>query len=114
MDFRSHFLFYVIFNCLLAYSVLFWAIVALAFLLQTIVSPDIILFSNIFFKTFSQFIGENFDPAISLAFVLCVVFSLTENPELLALHTRQQKGIIYKGGNSVTVTGWIKCLLCLI
>ncbi|KAF8228581.1 hypothetical protein L208DRAFT_1290829, partial [Tricholoma matsutake] len=61
------------------------------------------------FAEFSQFIKENFDSTISLASVLCMVFSLTENPELLALHARQQKGQ-FCGENSVTVSGWMKCL----
>jgi len=38
-----------------------------------------------------------------------MVFSLTENPELLALYARQQKSR-FEGKNSVAVTAWIKCL----
>jgi hypothetical protein len=52
---------------------------------------------------------DNFNSGISLASVLCMVFSITENPELLALHARQQKGR-FSGENSVAVTAWIKCL----
>ena len=44
-----------------------------------------------------------------MASVLCILFSLTENPELLALHARQQKAR-YEDENSINVTGWIKCL----
>jgi len=66
-------------------------------------------FPDIPFDEFSQFIQKNFDSTISLASVLCILFSLTENPELLALHARQQKGR-YEGENSINVTGWIKCL----
>ena len=38
-----------------------------------------------------------------------MVFSLTDNPELLALHARQQKGR-FEGENSIAVTAWIKSL----
>ena len=84
-------------------------ILILAFLPQTIASPEMMPFPDIPFDEFSQFIQENFDSTISLASVLCILFSLTENPGLLALHARQQKGR-YEGENSITVTGWIKCL----
>ena len=84
-------------------------ILVLAFLPHTIASPEIMPFPDIPFDEFSQFIQENFDSTISLASVLCILFSLTENPGLLALHARQQKGR-YEGKNSITVTGWIKCL----
>ena len=66
-------------------------------------------FPDIAFGEFSQFIQEHFNSGISLASVLCILFSITENPELLTLHARQQKGR-YKGENSITVTAWIKCL----
>ena len=81
----------------------------LAFLPLVAASPDTIPFPNISFDLFSQFIKDNFSSTISLASVLFMIFSLTENPELLALHARQQKSR-FDGENSIAVTAWIKCL----
>ena len=82
---------------------------ALAFLPLVAASPDTIPFPNISFDLFSQFVKDNFSSTISLASVLYMVFSLTENPELLALHARQQKSR-FESETSVAVTAWIKCL----
>jgi hypothetical protein len=98
-----------IFNLLQTFSIIFWAIAALAFLPQAAALPEMMPFPDIAFGEFSQVIQEHFDSGISLASVLCILFSITENPELLALHARQQKGR-YEGENSITVTAWIKCL----
>jgi hypothetical protein len=46
---------------------------------------------------------ENFKSSISLASLLFMVFSLTENPELLTLHARQQKAR-FEGEHSITAT----------
>ena len=66
-------------------------------------------FSNISFQDFNHFINHNFHANITLASVLCILFSMTENPELLNLHARQQNAQ-FKGERSIAVTGWIKCL----
>jgi hypothetical protein len=57
-------------------------------------------FPDIPFAEFSQFILEIFSPAISLASVLCMLFSITENPDLLA----------FKGENKTSISAWIRCL----
>ena len=98
-----------IFNLLQALQIFLWPITVLALLPLVTASPDTIPFPNVSFDLFSQFIMNNFSSTISLASVLYMVFSLTENPELLALHARQQKGR-FEGENSVAVTAWIKCL----
>jgi hypothetical protein len=85
----------------------------LAFLPLIAASPDTIPFPNISFDLFSQFVKDNFSSTISLALVLYMVFSLNENPELLALHARQQKGR-FASENSIAVTAWIKCLSWMI
>ncbi len=85
----------------------------LAFLPLVTASPDTIPFPNISFDLFSQFVKDNFSSTISLTSVLYMVFSLTENPELLALHARQQNGR-FTGENSVAVTAWIKDLSRMI
>jgi len=98
-----------VFNLLQALWIIFWPVMALAFLPLVAASPDTIPFPNISFDLFSQFVKDNFSSTISLASVLYMVFSLTENPELLALHARQQKSR-FESENSVAVTAWIKCL----
>ena len=66
-------------------------------------------FPDITFKEFSQFIGQHFSSKISLSTVLVILFSLTENPDLLNLHARQQY-VQSEGENQVAISGWIKGL----
>ena len=47
-------------------------------------------FPDITFKVFSGFIKENFSSHITLSTVLLVLFSLTDNTDLLNLHAQQQ------------------------
>ena len=70
-------------------------------------------FPDITFKEFSQFIGQHFSSKISLSTVLVILFSLTENPNLLNLHARQQY-VQSEGENQVAILGWIKGLACAI
>jgi len=66
-------------------------------------------FPDITFKDFSQFIGQHFSSKISLSTVLVILFSLTENPDLLNLHARQQY-VHCEGENQIVLSGWIKGL----
>lgn len=66
-------------------------------------------FPNITFKAFSEFIKQQFSSNISLSTVLVILFSLTENPDLLNLHARQQY-FKCKGEDRTTSSGWIKSL----
>ena len=66
-------------------------------------------FPSIPFATFSQFIQQNFSSNISLATVLMLLFSMTENVSLLSLHCRQQNASC-RGENSTQASGWIKAL----
>ena len=66
-------------------------------------------FPNITFKIFSQFISQNFSSKISLSAVLVLLFSLTENPELLNLHAWQQY-VQCEGEHCIVASGWIKGL----
>jgi hypothetical protein len=66
-------------------------------------------FPDISFKTFSQFIENNFSSSISLTTVLMILFSMTENTTLLSLHARQQSPI-YSREISTVATGWIRSL----
>lgn len=66
-------------------------------------------FPDIPFKSFSQFITQNFSSKISLAMALVILFSLTENTDLLNLHARQQY-VKCQGEHRVQASGWIKSL----
>ena len=66
-------------------------------------------FPDITFKEFSQFIGQHFSSKISLSTVLVILFSLTENPDLLNLHARQQY-VQCVGENQIALSGWMKGL----
>ena len=88
-----------------------WVMIALFFLPVATAVPKEMLFPDISFVEFSQFITNHFNSTISLASVLCMLFSLTENPDLLTLHARQQNAR-FQGEYSVTATAWI-CSLSL-
>ena len=71
-------------------------------------APSTQPFPDIPFSVFSEFVQETFGSKISLATVLVLLFSMTENPELLNLHARQQHPI--KGENQTSASGWMKSL----
>jgi hypothetical protein len=71
--------------------------------------PEQGLFPDISFKLFSQFVEKEFSSDISLTTVLVVLFSLTENSELLNLHARQQNPAS-PGEKRLKSTGWIQAL----
>ena len=66
-------------------------------------------FPDISFQQFSDFVMQNFNSTISLSSVLVILFSLTENVQLLRLHRRQQVKK-YPGENSTKVSAWIRVL----
>jgi hypothetical protein len=66
-------------------------------------------FPDIPFQLFSTFVENNFSKKVSLATVLTVLFTLTNNPDLLNLHACQQKQV-FKEERSQQVSGWIKVL----
>jgi hypothetical protein len=53
-------------------------------------TPTAGTFPDIPFSVFAQFIEDNFSHRITLTTVLVLLFSLTQNTELLNLHARQQ------------------------
>ena len=63
-------------------------------------------FPDITFNVFSDFISQHFSSRVSLATVLLVLFSLTENPDLLNLHSRQKTSLL-QGENKQSTSGWI-------
>ena len=66
-------------------------------------------FPDVTFKVFSEFVTQNFSSQVSLATVLLVLFSLTENPDLLNLHSRQKRSYV-QGEKKQTTSGWMKSL----
>ncbi|KAF8955746.1 hypothetical protein BDZ97DRAFT_1673198 [Flammula alnicola] len=69
--------------------------------------PQTQAFPDIPFKVFSAFVENTFSSEVSLATVLLVLFSMTENTELLNLHARQQIPE-FDGENHTLATGWIR------
>ena len=69
--------------------------------------PD---FPNITFQSFNHFISSTFHPDISLATVLFLLFSLTENTDLLNLHSRQQQQL-YPSEKVTKYTAWMTALI---
>jgi len=67
-------------------------------------------FPNISFQSFSHLISSTFSSDISLATVLFLLFSLTENSDLLNLHSRQQQQV-YLSERVIKYTGWMKALV---
>ena len=51
---------------------------------------------------------QTFGSDISLATVLLLLFTMTENPELLSLHAHQQHPA--EGENKTVASGWIRSL----
>ena len=66
-------------------------------------------FPNISFKAFNKFVISSFGPQVSLATVLLVLFTMTENSDLLNLHAHQRNPQ-YNGEMKQSSSGWIKAL----
>jgi hypothetical protein len=95
------------------FSIILWLLIvmlALAALPVTKASPTIDApFPTLTFKAFSDFIAQNFSSKIPLSTVLVILFSLTENPDLLSLHMRQQYAKTH-GEKAIATSGWIRAL----
>jgi len=66
-------------------------------------------FPDISFSAFNQIIESTFGSNISLATVLTLLFTITENVDLLNLHFRQQHPE-FQGENKTQTTGWLIAL----
>ena len=66
-------------------------------------------FPDISFSAFHQIIESTFGSNISLATALTLLFTLTENVDLLNLHFRQQHPQ-FQGENKTQTTGWLIAL----
>ena len=67
-------------------------------------------FPNISFQSFSLFISSTFHHDISLATVLLLLFSLTENTDLLNLHSCQGQKL-YPSERASKHNGWMNALV---
>src|SRR6202789_1379312 len=68
-----------------------WSFVLLMGLLPVVsAAPNDDPFSGITFKAFSEFVEQHFSSKISLTTVLVVLFTMTNNSDLLNLNARQQ------------------------
>ena len=83
----------------------------LAFQAMPLVTATPVLddFPDIPFVVFSQWVETHFNPKVTLATVLTVLFSLTENTDLLNLHSRQQHTQSSRECYTA-LSGWIKTL----
>jgi len=66
-------------------------------------------FPDIPFKAFNTFVEQNFSSKIMLTTVLMLLFTMTENTDLLNLHQRQQHPQL-PDENKVDLSSWIKSL----
>src|SRR5882762_9309729 len=77
-----------------------WSFVLLVGLLPVVsAAPNDDPFSGITFRAFSEFVEQHFSSRISLTTVLVVLFTMTNNCDVLNLHGRQQM-----------ISGWLKAL----
>jgi hypothetical protein len=63
-----------------------WMALAFAFIPLVSAVPDESQFPNISFKLFNKFVQDNFSSKITLSQVLLVLFTLTDNHDILNLH----------------------------
>jgi len=92
-----------------SFNRVFWILLFLAILPTASALPNESAFPDISFSKFNTFVQRNFSSDVSLATVLMVLFTLTNNPSLLSLHARQQNPAV-AGENKVEITAWIKAL----
>jgi hypothetical protein len=90
-----------------------WSAILLMGLIPVVsASPNHEALSNITFQTFAEFIEENFSSTVSLATVLVTLFTISDNSDLLNLHSRMQHPKMGERGQ--TITAWIKALACAL
>ncbi|KAF8232684.1 hypothetical protein L208DRAFT_1270977 [Tricholoma matsutake] len=90
-------------------QLLLWILIIFNILPTVTALPEESPFPEIPFKLFSQFIQDNFSSKISLSTVLVILFTMTDNTDLLNLHSRQQNPKC-TGEKCVTISSWMRCL----
>src|ERR1700677_4340357 len=86
-----------------------WSFVLLMGLLPVVsAAPNDDPFSGITFKAFSEFVEQHCSSKISLTTVLVVLFTMTNNSDLLNLHACQQHPL--PDEHFQMISGWLKAL----
>jgi hypothetical protein len=96
-----------------SFATIFWALLFLAVLPTVSALPNEGVIPDVTFREFNILVQENFGTDVTLATVLMVLFTLTNNPTLLSLHARQQN-LAVQGENRVGMTAWMKALACAL
>lgn len=89
--------------------ILLWSLLAITFFPVVMALPEQGNFPEMSFKAFASFVDLNFNSKISLSTVLLLLFTMTDNPDLLSLHFRQQHPTC-SGENNTKLSAWIKSL----
>lgn len=97
--------------------ILFWKAIQIPFIwgviflcsIPAVAAKQETPFPNILFKDFSKFVERNFSSSVTLATILMVLFTLSENTDLLSLHFRQRSAE-HVTERSTAATGWIRSL----
>jgi hypothetical protein len=71
-------------------------------------APNQDAISNITFQAFAEFVEQNYSSTVSLATVLVTLFTVTDNSDLLNLHSRMQNPQLNERYHAIS--GWIKAL----
>ena len=90
-----------------------WSAVLLMRLIPVVsAAPNHEALSNITFQVFAEFVEENLSSTVSLATVLVILFTVSDNSDFLNLHSHMQHPKM--GESSKAITGWIKALACAL
>src|SRR6266436_5877445 len=107
-----HFVFWIVLQTLQTLQNLLpfpWSFVLLVGLLPVVsAAPNDDPFSGITFRAFSEFVEQHFSSRISLTTVLVVLFTMTNNSDVLNLHARQQHPL--PDERQQMISGWLKAL----
>ncbi|KIM83350.1 hypothetical protein PILCRDRAFT_37562, partial [Piloderma croceum F 1598] len=88
-----------------------WSFVLLVGLLPVVsAAPNNDPFSGMTFRAFSEFVEQHFSSRISLTTVMVVLFTMTNNFDLLNLHACQQHTLPLPDEHLQTISGWLKAL----
>ena len=104
-----YFVFWIVLQTLQNLLPVPWSFVLLVGLLPVVsAAPNDDPFSGITFRAFSQFVEQHFSSRISLTTVLVVLFTLTNNSDVLNLHAHQQHPP--PDERLQMISGWLKAL----
>jgi len=104
-----HFVFWIVLQTLQNSLPFPWSFVLLVGLLPVVsAAPNDDSFSGITFRAFSEFVEQHFSSRISLTTVLVVLFTITNNSDVLNLHTHQQHPL--PDEHLQMILGWLKVL----